>query len=113
MAATSIFFVWHHRLEGVFGNFATRRHGFGQNPWCNLPRDTPFVLVRAALAFLPAVADNGVPVAVCFFLIIGRDLEREDGERVRRCRLVCGLPTHAADHIGPGLHVLSLRAICE
>jgi len=53
------------------------RQGFAQNPWRNLPGDAPFVLAPAALTSLPAIADNGVPVAVCFFLIVGRDLERK------------------------------------
>src|SRR3981081_1120260 len=67
----------HHRLEGAFGYFATNRQGFAQNPWRNLPGDAPFVLAPAALTSLPTIADNGIPVAVCFFLLVGRDLERE------------------------------------
>src|SRR4029077_2245279 len=65
----------HHRFEGAFGHVATGRKSFGQNTWGDLPRDAPFVLAPAALAFLAAVADDCVPVAVRFFLIVGRDLE--------------------------------------
>src|SRR4029079_6359426 len=47
----------------------------GQHPRGNLPADAPFVLAPAALAFLSAIADDRVPVAVGLFLVLGRDLE--------------------------------------
>src|SRR5579871_2736321 len=75
----------HHRLEGASARFATRSQGLGQCPWRDLPRDAPFVFAPPALAFLAAVAHNGVPVAVCLFLTVGRDLERE-----RLAVLECG-----------------------
>ena len=43
----------------------------------DLPGDAPFVLAPAALAFLAAVADDRVPVAVGLLLVVGGDLERE------------------------------------
>jgi hypothetical protein len=42
-----------------------------------LPGNAPLVFAPAALAFLPAIADDGVPVAVGLVLIVGSDLERE------------------------------------
>jgi hypothetical protein len=42
-----------------------------------LPRNAPLVFAPAALAFLPAIADDGVPVAVGLVLIVGGNLERE------------------------------------
>src|SRR6201993_111003 len=43
----------------------------------DLPGNAPLFFAPAALAFLPAIADDGVPVAVGFVLIVGGDLERE------------------------------------
>ena len=43
----------------------------------DLPRQAPLVLAPAAGAFLAAVADDRVPQAVGFGLVVGRDLERE------------------------------------
>src|SRR5690606_6960830 len=43
----------------------------------DLPGHAPAVLAPAAVAFLAAVADDGVPVAVRFGLVGGGDLERE------------------------------------
>src|SRR5205807_9467335 len=37
----------------------------------------PAIFAPAALAFLAAIADDGVPVAVGFFLRVGRNLERK------------------------------------
>src|SRR3546814_18534881 len=39
-----------------------------------LPGQAPFVLAPAALAFLAAIADDSIPVAVGFLLIFGHDL---------------------------------------
>src|SRR5262249_4822076 len=49
----------------------------GQHARRDLPGNAPLVFAPAALAFLPAVADDGVPVAVGLVLIVGGDLERE------------------------------------
>src|SRR3546814_1747685 len=38
-----------------------------------LPGQAPFVLAPAALAFLAAIADDSIPVAVGFLLIFGQD----------------------------------------
>jgi hypothetical protein len=42
-----------------------------------LPGDAPFVLAPTAHAFLTAIADDGVPVAVGLLLIVSGELERE------------------------------------
>jgi hypothetical protein len=42
-----------------------------------LPGNAPFVFAPAARAFLPAIADDGVPIAVGLVLIVGGDLKRE------------------------------------
>jgi hypothetical protein len=42
-----------------------------------LPGNAPLVFAPAAGAFLPAIADDGVPVAVGLVLIVDGDLERE------------------------------------
>src|SRR5690606_6573924 len=67
----------HHRLEGAPGFVAASRHGLGEHTWRDLPREAPLVLAPAALALLPAIADDGVPVAVGFLLILGHHLEAE------------------------------------
>src|SRR5690606_3142610 len=68
----------HHRLECALGD---RRVGaedrFAQRNWGALPGDAPLVLAPAALAFLAAVVDDRVPVAISLLLVGGRDLERE------------------------------------
>src|SRR3546814_19995044 len=54
----------------------------------DLPVHAPFVLAPAALAFLPAVSDDRVPIAVGFLLTVGVDLKGkglamlEDGSAV-------------------------------
>ena len=58
----------HHGVEGAFGFRAACRHGFGQDARGDLPVDAPPVLAPAAGAFLAAIADDGVPVAVGLFL---------------------------------------------
>jgi hypothetical protein len=45
--------------------------------WRDLPGNAPLVFAPAARAFLPAIANDGVPVAVGLVLIVGGDLERE------------------------------------
>src|SRR3546814_9616172 len=49
------------------------------------PGHAPFVLAPAALAFLAAISDDSIPVAVGFLLIFGHDLERE-ALALRKCR---------------------------
>ena len=65
----------HHRLERTFSRVGALGECIGQHTRGDLPANTPFVLAPAALAFLPAIADDCVPVAVGLFLIVGRDLE--------------------------------------
>src|SRR3546814_8464683 len=42
-----------------------------QHPRRDLPVDAPFILAPAAHAFLPAMADDRVPIAVGFLLAVG------------------------------------------
>src|SRR5687767_5855140 len=65
----------HHRLEGTLCLTATSRHRIGERARSNLPGEAPAVLAPSALTFLAAIADDGIPVAVRFFLIVRRDLE--------------------------------------
>src|SRR6476620_6238222 len=65
----------HHRLEGALRLIATSRYSLSQHARGNLPGETPAVLAPTALAFRAAIADDRVPVAVCLFLILRRDLE--------------------------------------
>src|SRR5688500_17198241 len=67
----------HHRLERTLRRVAALGHCIGQYARGDLPADAPFVLAPAALAFLPAIADDRVPIAVGLLLIVGRDLEGE------------------------------------
>src|SRR5215212_10710644 len=58
----------HHRFERALGRRAIRiLLGFEQDLRGDLPREAPFVLAPAAGAFLAAIADNRVPVAVGLF----------------------------------------------
>src|SRR6185295_7109664 len=56
---------------------ATSYHCFGQHPRRDLPRHTPFVFAPAARAFLAAIIDDGVPIAIGLSLIGRGDLERK------------------------------------
>src|SRR4029077_8850208 len=67
----------HHRLESAFGFVAASRERVGQHARRVLPGNSPLVLAPPALALLPAIADDCVPVAVRLCLVFGRDLERE------------------------------------
>ena len=71
-------FHLHHRIERAFGGSGI---GIGdrscQGDRRNLPGQSPFVLAPAAHAFLAAVADDRVPVAIRFGLVNGCDLKRE------------------------------------
>src|SRR4051812_37536641 len=75
----------HHRLEGTLCLTATRRKRLGQRARGDLPGEAPAVLAPTALAFLAAIADDRVPVAVRLFLILRRDLEGK-GLAVPECR---------------------------
>ena len=77
IAATSILRHGHHRLERALGLIAAGLPCLGQDAGRDLPGQAPFVLAPATGAFLSAIADDGVPVAVGLGLVVGRDLERE------------------------------------
>src|SRR5262245_50992811 len=67
----------HHRLECALCFIATSGERLGQYARRDLPGNAPFVFAPAALAFLPAIADDGVPIAVGLVLIVSSDLKRE------------------------------------
>jgi len=71
----------HHHRKCSVRLLASGGHGLRERSRRDLPGDTPAIFAPAALALLPAVADDGVPVAIRFFLIVRCDLE---GERLRR-----------------------------
>ncbi len=66
-----------HRREGALGLLATRGKSLGERARGDLPVHTPAVFAPTALALLPTVANDRIPVAVGFFLRVGGDLERE------------------------------------
>jgi hypothetical protein len=76
MAATSIFFIA-SSPRSALGRGAPFGHRVRQHAWGDLPADAPSVLAPAALTFLPAMADDRVPVSVGLCLVVGRDLEGE------------------------------------
>ena len=65
----------HHRRECTLCLIATSRKRIGEHPRGDLPREAPAVFAPTALAFLAAISDDRVPVAVRLFLIVRRDLE--------------------------------------
>src|SRR3984893_12863065 len=65
----------HHRLEGTFRFTATSRKRLGEHARGDLPGEAPAVLAPTALAFLAAIADDRIPVAVRLFLIVRCDLK--------------------------------------
>src|SRR5215831_1241351 len=67
----------HHCVECTLCLVAASGQRLGQHARRDLPGNTPLVFAPAARAFLPAIADDGVPVAVGLVLIVGGDLERE------------------------------------
>src|SRR5262249_12553757 len=67
----------HHRIECTLCFVAASGQRLGQHARRDLPGNPPLVFAPAARAFLPAIADYGVPVAVGLVLIVGGDLERE------------------------------------
>src|SRR3990167_6249076 len=77
---------FHHCIECALGG---SRVGIGngsrQNHRCYLPRHSPLVLAPAASAFLTAIANDRVPIAIRFGLISGCHLERKRFA-LRECR---------------------------
>src|SRR5258708_38436436 len=67
----------HHRVEGTPCFIATSGQRVGQRAWGDLPGESPAVLAPTTSALRPAVCDDRIPVAVCLFLIVRRDLERK------------------------------------
>src|SRR5688500_965442 len=67
----------HHRFEGAFCLIAAGRPRVRQHARGYPPGAAPAVLAPTALAFLPSVVDDRVPVTVRLFLIVRRDLERK------------------------------------
>src|ERR1700681_3980038 len=71
-------FHLHHRIERALGDGGIGiGDRFRQDDRRNLPRQSPLVPAPAAHALLPAVADDGVPVAIRLRLVSGCDLKRE------------------------------------
>jgi hypothetical protein len=68
----------HHRFEHSLASGGIGiGHAIGKGARGDLPRQAPLVLAPAALALLPAVADDGVPQPIGLGLVVGGDLERE------------------------------------
>src|SRR3989344_4537380 len=67
----------HHCIERTFCLGAPSRKSVSQRTWRYLPRYSPAVFAPAARALLSSIADDGIPISVCFFLIVRRDLERK------------------------------------
>src|SRR5215813_9252208 len=67
----------HHRFKGALCFIAAGRYRFGQYTRRDLPRHAPLVFAPAARAFLAAIADDGVPIAIRLSLIVSGDLERK------------------------------------
>src|SRR6185436_5178028 len=67
----------HQRFEGTPCLIAAGRERVAEHARGDLPREAPAVPAPAALAFLPPVVDDRVPVTVRLFLIVRRDLERK------------------------------------
>lgn len=82
---------FHHRIKCAFGFSAADRHRVRQHARRDLPGDSPAVFTPAARAFLAAVADNRIPVAIRFLLGISRNLE---GERLSVRKLRPAIETH-------------------
>src|SRR5215213_4114103 len=68
----------HHRFECSPGRGLVRiAVGPQQRTRRDLPRKAPPILAPAAIAFLPAIADDGVPIAIGLFLVVGQDHEAD------------------------------------
>src|SRR5262249_60941104 len=65
----------HHHLKRAFCFIAAGCERLGENARRDLPGDAPLVFAPAAGALLTAIADDGVPVAICLLLIVSGDLE--------------------------------------
>src|SRR3569833_3047247 len=87
----------HHRLEGALCLVASGGKRLGQRTWGDLPGESPAILAPAARAFLSAIAHDGVPVAVGFFLVVRGDLERESFA-VRKDRAAVETETGDSQH---------------
>jgi hypothetical protein len=59
----------HHCCEGARGLGAAGGHRLGERAGSDQPIDSPAILAPAALAFLSAVADYGVPIGSSGFLV--------------------------------------------
>src|SRR6187431_2353947 len=84
----------HHRLEGALCLIATSRKRVIEHARGDLPGEAPAVLAPAALAFLAAVADDRVPVAIRLFLIVCGDLE---GKRLAVLELRAAVETETGN----------------
>src|SRR3989344_5293316 len=67
----------HHRVKSTFGFIAPCRQTVRQPPRSYLPRHSPLVFAPPARAFLSAILNDGIPIAVRLFLIVRRNLERD------------------------------------
>src|SRR5580765_5904719 len=77
------FLHFHHRSKSALGLRSACGHRAGEGAWGDLPGQSPAILAPAAGAFLAAVTDDRVAVAVGFLLSVGRDLKGE-GLAVRK-----------------------------
>ena len=75
----------HHRVERAFGGCGIgAHHRVGEGSGGDLPRQAPAVFAPAALAFLPAVADDCVPQAFAFSVSwVMRGFHRPAGAQLR------------------------------
>src|SRR5262245_48701672 len=67
----------HHRIKCTLCFIAADGHRLGEHARRNLPGNAPLVFAPTARAFLPAIADDRVPVAVGLSLIVSGNLEGE------------------------------------
>src|SRR4028119_929429 len=68
----------HHGFECSPGRRPVRiAVGPQQRTGRDLPRKAPSILAPAASAFLPAIADDGVPIAVGLVLVVSQDHEAD------------------------------------
>src|SRR5262249_18406601 len=98
----------HHRIEGALCLAAAGSERLRQRARRDLPRDAPFVFAPAARAFLAAIADDGVPIAVGLFLIVGGDLEREGFVMFERGTAVEAETRNAGNREFDGDHITRL-----
>src|SRR5688572_28282043 len=87
-------FQGHHGRECALCLGADCSHGIGERARGDLPRQSPAVLAPATGAFLSAIADDRIPVAVGLFLIVRGDLE---GERLALLELRAAVETEAGN----------------